>query len=49
VRNTSPTLHFIISAVSKTHETVAIRREKKSLKGENKLNLPNQIARGLAG
>lgn len=48
VRNISTTLHSI-SAVSKTQETVAIKRGKMSLKGENKLNLSNQIASGLAG
>lgn len=48
VRNTSATLHSI-SAVSKTQETVAIKRGKMSLKAENKLNLSNQIASGLAG
>lgn len=48
VRNTSTTSHSI-SAVSKNQETVAIKREKMSLKGENKLNLSNQIASGLAG
>lgn len=46
VRNASATLY---SAVSKNQETVAIKRGKMSLKGENKLNLSNQIASGLAG
>lgn len=48
VRNTSTALHSI-SVVPNTQETVAIKRGKMSLKGENKLNLSNQIASGLAG
>lgn len=48
MRNTSTDLQSI-SVVFKAQETVAIKREKMSLKGENKLNLSNQIASGLAG